>query len=204
MPEAENPIGRVTRCSTQEFTGAVRPSALGLPRFGVFCQAQDSSGDLDIIGVIHNIRVEDDPLARQMAALEELPAEQLADAQQNRQAPVEFNALTVGYRQAGSSLHGLPPQPPLTLAPVRLLSEQELIQFTERVDFARLILARTDIPAEQLLAAALRIAAQAREQERRERYLLQAGRSIARLLAGDLPRLEAVLGALRPAAENGA
>jgi hypothetical protein len=199
MPEADNPIGRVTRCSTQEFTGAVRPSALGLPRFGAFCQAQDSSGSLDIIGVIHNIRVEDDPLARQMAALEDLPAEQLADAQQNRQAPVEFSALSVGYRRAGSYSQGLPPQPPLTLAPVRLLAGQELLQFTERFDFARLILARRDIPAEQLLAAALRIAVQAREENGRERYLLQAGRSIARLLAGDLPRLEAVLGALRHA-----
>ena len=94
MPDPTHPIGRITRCSTESFTGAVRPSALALPAFGAFCQAQDQSDQVQVIGVIYDIRIEDDPLARQMAALEELPAEQLADAQQNRQAPIEFSALT--------------------------------------------------------------------------------------------------------------
>jgi hypothetical protein len=199
MSEPSGPIGRITRCSTQAFTGAVRPSALALPAFGAFCHAQDPSGEVRVIGVIYDIRIEDDPLARQMAALEDLPAEQLADAQQNRQAPIEFSALTVGFSQGEQYSFGLPPQPPLTLAPVHLLQGQALLQFTEQAGFARLILSSPNVPAEQLLAAALRVAVQARAEGERQRYLLAAGRSIARLLAGELPRLEQVLGALRQA-----
>lgn len=197
MPDPTGPIGRITRCSTQSFTGAVRPSALDLPAFGAFCQAQDQSGQVQVIGVIYDIRIEDDPLARQMAALEDLPSEQLADAQQNRQAPIEFSALTVGYRRAKGYSYSLPPQPPLTLAPVSLLEGEDLLQFSEKASFARLILASLNVPAEQLLAAALRSAVQARPEGERDRYLMLSGRSIARLLAGDLARLEQVLGALR-------
>ena len=197
MPDPCGPIGRITRCSTQAFSGAVHPSALARPAFGSFCQAPDSAGEIQILGVIYDLSVEDDPLARQMAALEDLPSEQLADAQKNRQAPVEFSALTVGYRQDDEFAYGLPPRPPLTLAPVTLLSGQDLLRFTEGADFARPILTSPNIPSEQLLAAAVRCAVAARPESERERYLLLAGRAIARLLADDLPRLESVLGALR-------
>jgi len=196
MPATHEPFGRITRCSTQVFSGAIRPSAVEQPVFGAFCGAPDTGGELLVIGVIYDIRIEDDPLARQMAALEDLPAEQLADAQHNRQAPIEFSALTVGYRHAAGSVAGLPPRPPLTLAPVSLLEPPDLLEFSARFDFARLILASPNLPAEQLLAAALRTALAARPESERERYRLQAGRAIARLLAGDLPRLEQVLGAL--------
>ncbi|MFN2149267.1 MAG: hypothetical protein ACK2T2_12830 [Anaerolineales bacterium] len=197
MPETTGPIGRITRCSTQLFSGAVHPSALSRPAFGAFCQAEDTAGEIKVIGVIYDLRIEDDPLARQMAALEDLPAEQLADAQKNRQAPVEFSALTVGYEQGDRIIYALPPRPPLTLSPVFLLSGQDLLRFTGEASFARLILASPNLPSEQLLAAALRSAIAARPEGDRDRYQLLAGRTVARLLAGDLPRLENVLGALR-------
>jgi hypothetical protein len=59
------------------------------------------------------------------------------------------------------------------------------------------VLAAADAPADQLLAAALRMAAQARPPDQREGYLVGAGRELARLLAADLTRLDGILQQLR-------
>lgn len=198
MADVSEPIGRVTRCSTQAFSGAVRTSSLGLPVFGACCQAEAEGGRVQVIGVIHDILIEDDPLARQMAALDDLPAEQLADAQRNRQAPVEFSALTIGYLEEGRFHGGLPAQPPFTLAPVFLLETEKLLQFSRDLSFARQILNAEGIPGNELLAAILKQMAAAHPAGEQERFLLQAGRMIARYLAGDLPRLETILHTLQP------
>jgi len=198
MSDVSEPIGRVTRCSTQAFSGAVRTSSLGLPAFGACCQAEAEDGRVQVIGVIHDIRIEDDPLARQMATLDDLPAEQLADAQRNRQAPVEFSAITLGYLEAGHFISSLPPQPPFTLAPVYLMEQDALLKFSRDLSFTRQILNAEGVPGNELLAAMLKHMAAAYPAGERERFLLQAGRTIARFLAGDLPRLETILHTLQP------
>lgn len=198
MSEMSEPLGRVTRCSTQSFSGAVRASSLGAPAFGACCQAEAEGGRVQVIGVIYDIRIEDDPFARQMAALDDLPAEQLADAQRNRQAPVEFSALTIGYKEAGHYYSGLPPQPPFTLAPVYLMEQDALLDFSRDLSFTRQILNAEGVPGNDLAAAVLKRMADAYPADERERFLLQAGRTIARFLAGDLPRLETILHTLQP------
>ncbi|MCK5053871.1 MAG: hypothetical protein KAR65_06315, partial [Anaerolineales bacterium] len=59
------------------------------------------------------------------------------------------------------------------------------------------ILNAPQLPVDELLATALRLSAQERLEEERERFLLQAGREVARLLAQDLTRLENILRGLR-------
>ena len=50
-----------------------------------------------------------------------------------------------------------------------------------------------DTPADELLTAALERAALARPPEERGFFLLLAGKELARLLANDIPRLDALL-----------
>ena len=67
------------------------------------------------------------------------------------------------------------------------------MRFTERHDWLRTVLGAVEVPADQLLIATLRAAAQARPPDQREPYLVSAGRELARLLALDLSRLDGIL-----------
>jgi hypothetical protein len=191
-------IGRVTRCSTRGFVGALKLPEPEIPVFGGFCQAEAQQGASQVIGLIYDLSIQDDEFARQMAAAEDPAAEVLADGQANRQVPVEFSALAIGYRAGDGFVQRLPPQPPLTLAPIRALSETELRTFTQAFDFLPLVLAAPQIPVTDLLAAAFQTAAASRPASERQSYLLQAGRACARLMTSDLTQLENLLRGLRP------
>ncbi|MCK4692159.1 MAG: hypothetical protein KAT23_00925 [Anaerolineales bacterium] len=193
MEEVHAMIGRVTRCSIRGFVGAVRLPEPDLPSFGAFCKAEAQQGHSQVIGLIYDISIEDDEFARQMATAESLSPEQFSDHQYNRQVPVEFSALAIGYQRDDQFHYNLPPQPPLTLAPIRALTPAERMAFTQRLDFIPLILSAPNLPVDDLLTAALRQAAQDRSGGECRRFLLQAGRECARLLDRDLSRLHVVV-----------
>lgn len=198
MADIKGLIGRVTRCSTLGFVGAVRLPEPDLPAFGSFCQAEAQQGRSQVIGLIYDIRTDDDAFARQVATAEGLTPEQLQDTQANRQVPVEFSALAVGYRNGDEFRYTLPPQPPATLSEIHPLAARDVQRFTDRLDFLPLILSASEVPVDELLAAALRQAAAIRPEGERRRFLVQAGRECARLLGHDLTRLENVIHSLRP------
>ncbi len=193
MPSAISPIGRVTRCSTRGFVGALRLPEPDLPAFGSYCQAEAQQGRSRVVGLIYDISIQDDELARQLAASDSLSPEQLADSQVNRQIPVEYSALAVGYFNGSDVHHSLPPQPPLTLASVYPLGDEEVRAFTDRLDFLPLILSAPNLPVDDLLAASLRVAAGVRPEAERRAYHLRAAEECARLLAADLTRLDTLL-----------
>jgi len=198
MTADERPIGRVTRCSTRGFVGAVRLPEPQWPVFGTFCRAEAQQGQSQVIGLIYDLSIEDDELARQLAASEAIRPEQLADSQVNRQVPVEYRALAVGYLNGAGFTQALPPQPPLTLAPVYRLSDEQVRTFTERLDFLPLMLNVPEIPVDDLMAAALKSAAAVRPESERRGYLVRAAAEVARLVGRDLTRLESLLRAVRP------
>jgi hypothetical protein len=195
-PTAE-PIGRVTRCSSRGFVGAVRLPEPDVPAFGAFCSAETQRGQTHVIGLIYDMSIEDDELARQMASADELSREQLADAQTNRQVPLEFSALTVGYARGEAYYYSLPPQPPLTLAAIYPLGEDEVHRFTQRFDFLPLIFGADRLPVDDLVAAALRTASMTYPENQRQSFLIQAGRECARFMAADLNRLENLIRVLQ-------
>jgi hypothetical protein len=197
MSPTPEPIGRVTRCSSRGFVGAVRLPEPDLPAFGTFCSAETQRGQTRVIGVIYDMSIEDDELARQMASADDLSREQLADAQTNRQVPLEFSALTIGYAREGTFYYSLPPQPPLTLAAIYPLPEDELHAFTQRFDFLPLIFGAERLPVDDLVAAALRHASMTYPENQRQPYLIQAGRECARFMAADLNRLENLIRGLQ-------
>jgi hypothetical protein len=197
MVVTQTPMGRVTRCSTRGFVGAVRLPEPDIPAFGGFCVAETQHGQTRVIGLIYDLSIEDDELARQMATAGDLSREQLADAQTNRQVPLEFSALTVGFAREGTYHYTLPPQPPLTLAEVYPLDMNEVHAFTERFDFLPLIFGADRLPVDDLLAAALKQASLTYPEKQRLPYLVQAGRECARFMAADLNRLENLIRSLQ-------
>ena len=198
MSSDDKAIGRVTRCSTRGFVGAVRLPEPEWPVFGTFCQADAQQGRSRVIGLIYDLSIEDDELARQLAATESLSPEQLADSQVNRQVPVEYHALAVGYRTGDRFVQSLPPQPPLTLAPIHRLPDADVRKFTAQFDFLKLVTAVQEFPVDDLLAAALQTAAAARPESERRAYLIEAAAECARLVGRDLTRLESLVRSLRP------
>lgn len=189
----QDTIGRVTRCSTRGFVSALRTPEPNLPIFGSFCMAEAQSGASQVVGLIYDISIQDDEFARQMAVAEGAAPEELSDSQVNRQVPVEFSALAVGYQREGAFVHRLPPQPPLTLAPVFPMQEEQIRGFTERLDFLRILVSTPQLPVDDLLVAALETAAAARPRDDRRAFLLESGKEITRLISDDLTRLDNLL-----------
>lgn len=193
-------VGRIIRSSTTRFAVGCRVLRPQVPAFGALVQVRALDGG-EIYGLIHDVRMEDDPFVRQMAATDGLPAEYVEDQRQNRQVPIEVGVLVVGYRRDAEIFQRLPPQPPLSLDIIRSCPEDEVVAFTQRFDYFRLVLDNRDIPCEELIAANLRAAAEARR-ARGYGFLVEAGRELARLLAMDPVRLDAVLRRLRPDAPS--
>lgn len=200
MSEEQHMIGRVTRCSTRGFVGAVRLPEPELPVFGGYCLAEAQSGASHVVGLIYDISVEDDEFARQIATTDSAAPEQIADARQNRLVPVEFSALAVGYRRQDNFYYSLPPQPPLSLAPVHRMPPEDVRAFTSSWDYLPLVLSARQVPVDELLVAALTEAANERQDSERRRFLIEGGRACARLLGEDMVRVSNLLNSLRSAA----
>ncbi len=196
-------VGRIVRSSTTRYAVGCQVLQREVPVFGSLVKVPAMEGD-EVYGLIYDVRMEDDPFVRQIAAAtDELGPEYIEDMRRNRQVPIEVAVLVVGYQHAGTIYHRLPPQPPLSLDVICTCTDQELARFTEQFDYFRLVLDNQDLPADELLAANLRYAAQARAKEpagekEREDFLVDAGRELARLLAMNLSRLDAILRRIRP------
>ncbi|HEY71458.1 MAG TPA: hypothetical protein G4O08_12835 [Anaerolineae bacterium] len=198
MSEKAVLIARVTRCSTRSFVGASRLPEADVPTFGSFCKARAQRGQSEVIGLIYDIRIEDDEMARQIAIAADPSQEQLADNRVSRLIPIEISCLAVGYSSQDGYAYALPPQPPMTLDDVFALSRDEVMAFTQSMDFVPLVFSAPGLPADELLAACLRYSAEVRPQSEQRAFLVEAGRVCARQLAGDVARLDRLVRNLAP------
>jgi hypothetical protein len=170
-----------------------------MPSFGAFVQTHFNNGvDVDVIGLIYAIHIDDDPLVRQLIMANHVETATLRDQRENRMVPVEISVVNVGYRIGRETFHNLPPRPPMSLDPVYLCDDDMIYDFTQKFDFFRLVLNTSEVPAEELLAAALRHAASARPMREQRDFLVRAGRRLAQLLSYDLPRLNHMLRLIKP------
>jgi len=189
-------VGRVLRSSTAGFSIGCRMLRQDVPEFGAFVKV--AQGSYQVIGLIYDVQFADDPLVRQIIAADSMP-EELRKDQAQRLAPIEISVLVVGFVRAGRVYQHLPPQPPATLDQIVMCTHDEVSEFTRELTFLRTILDAQHVPADELAAACLRLAAAARPETLRRAFLVEAGRELARLLADDPVRLEGILGRMRPA-----
>ena len=189
-------VGRVLRASTTTFTiGCKELISRGeqlTPQFGALVKALGRNGDV-VYGLIYNVTIEDDAFVRQLVAAGVENAEFIEDQRQNRQVPIVVDVLVVGHGRGLEVFHRLPPQPPGTLDQIYACNSAEVVRFTARNGWVPTVLSAEEAPADQLMVAAQRAAAQARPPDQREAYLVAAGRELARLLVLDLVRLDGIL-----------
>lgn len=194
-------VGRVLRASTTGFDCGTRSNRIDERHtFGSFVKVPISDGGTACaIGLIYAIRIDDDPLARELVMASSIDHSTLFDQRDNRMVPVEVCVINVGYCYDGVMYHSLPPRPPLSLTEVELCDSQEVYDFTSTFEYFRLVLGASEVPADELLAAALNYAAGvfATEQERYD-FKVKCGRQLALLLSHDLKRLSHVLALIRP------
>jgi hypothetical protein len=194
----ETTIGRLLRSSTIGYVFGCSVPEPKVPLFGMFVKAPAQRGQSETIGIIFNITITDDPFVRQMVAAPDLSEAYIQDQRVNRQVPIEVSVLAVGYRNGAGYIQALPPQPPITLDRISACSDAEVCDFNRRLDYLRLILNAPDAPADELMVAGVRHAAECYPQEGRVGFLKEAGREMARLLSRDLARLEYLLRRIRP------
>jgi len=188
-------VGKVINASNARFAVGCRLLRSQVPTFGALVKAEAESG-VTVLGLIRDVQLLDDPLVRQVAVLPQEPPEVIAD-QYQRLLPIEVQVQVVGYRQGEQWRHWLPPQPPMSLVEIVTCTPEELIAFSRRFDYFRLVLESRDPLSDELLTAHLRYAAAARGEAGRD-FLVEAGRELARLLAMDLQRLDGLLRRIRP------
>ncbi len=195
MSDSSIPVGRVLRSTTSMFTIGTRVLPAEVPLFGALVKARINP-NCDAFGLVYEVAIEDDQLSRQLVAADK--PEYVADHRFNRQVPIDISVLIVGHRLGERVYQYLPPQPPIALAKIGTCTREEIVQFTEEFTFFRTVLYAKDGPADELLAAALRTAADARGDAGKRPYLVKAGRELSRLLAFDAVRLEGLLRRIRP------
>jgi hypothetical protein len=191
-------IGWVLRASTVGFTVGCRILHPTLPRFGDLVKVPLPDEQTHVFGLIYDVQVRDDPSVRQLILVGEIEREALLDQRENRLGPIEVSVLVGGYQQGKRLIQGLPPQPPLSLDILVLCEDNDLRAFTERLDYLRLVLNAPQIPVDELLVNNLQRAAEACPPENRRKFLVGAGRELARLLNDDLIRLDTILRRIRP------
>ncbi len=193
----ERCIGRVLSSSTTRCVAGCPALLPEEPTFGAFVKVQVPNGT-EVYGLIYDVAFQDDLLVRQLIGAEQISEEVLRDQRENRQIPIEVAVLVVGYRRDGVVYHVLPPQPPPALNEVMLCNEEEVVAFTRSFDYFRTVVATSDLPADELVAASLRQASRHRGGDESDRsYLIRAGRELVRLLNDDLVRLESILRRVR-------
>lgn len=191
------PIGWVLRASTVGFAVGCRVLEPSVPHFGDLVKVPLPDG-IQIFGLIYDVQVRDDPAVRQLILAGEMEPEAVLDQRENRLVPIEISVLVVGYQRDRAIIQGLPPQPPLSLDILIMCDDRDIRAFTERLGYLRLVLDAAQIPAEELIIANLRQAAEVYPPETRHQFLTTAGRELARLLSSDLVRLDGILRRIRP------
>jgi len=198
-PPPDQVIGRVLRSSTAGFSAGARVNMIEEPTFGMLVKAHPrDSGRDEVYGLLYNIHIDDDPLVRQMVLADNVSDEMIRDHRTHRIVPVEMSVLSIGYRAFdGLIRHSFPPRPPMSLDPVVLCTADEIAEVMRRFDFFPMIF-NAQVPSEQLLAASLLLAAQTLPENQQYTYLVEAGREAARLLSGDMNRLDNMLRLIYP------
>jgi len=199
VQENRSVVGRILRASTTGFDCGTRGSRIDdRHTFGAFVKVPISEDpSVYAVGLIYAIRIDDDPLARELVMASYVDNNTLIDQRENRLVPVEICVVNVGHAN-GSMFQSLPPRPPMSLSEVELMSAEEVYLFTRRFDYFRLVLNAKEVPSDELLAAALRYASFAYPEDERYDFLVRSGRRIAELLSHDLKRLSHVLALIKP------
>lgn len=203
-------IAEVIETATTEFLAqCLEPEDLSfpaMPPFGSWVKSFDEEANNQIYGVVYHATTSPiDSVHRARAlgmSLEDLRQQQpqifAMLKTEFRVSIVGFQTVESGNRQKldGRYYQHLPPRPPQVHQAVYRCEPDEVIGFTDELDFLRTLLQVGNVPSESLVAAAIREVYQLRQFERE--WLVQAGRTVGTLLKDDYDRLRMILNQIHP------
>jgi hypothetical protein len=187
-------VGEVIEASTTEFLAQAQQLDAA-PPFGAFVQVANDDG-VTILGVVAHVQTSGiDPGARAIMRGHDDVRDDLI-YQENPDLPLVLRttywALVVGFTEGGTIYQFLPPRPARLHYSVVPCSAAAVRSFTDAgLDYLGALLAGTEIPVDELLAANLRLTAVQRGET--QDFLGSAGRELAYLLHADYGRLTAIL-----------
>ena len=206
--DSRNPmhIGEVIETSTTGFLAqCLEPEDLKfpvMPPFGSWIKSFDEESGNKILAIVTYVTTSPIDSVHRARALG-LSLEELREQQPQIFAMLktEFKAAIVGF-EAPSGNNGnstslgrvyqyLPPRPPQIHQSVYHCDAEEVVHFTENLDFLRTLLQVKDIPVESLVAAAVRDVYRQRQANRD--WLVNVGRTLSTLLKDDYDRLRYIL-----------
>ncbi len=190
-------IGHLLRASNSAYVFGCQIEQIHSPSFGALVGIACHDG-YQVYGLIHDIRITDDGLVRQLITAGTINEEIILDNRINRNVPVEIGVLAIGYRQNDRIFHLLPPRPPLTLDAIYLCAAEEIVSFCSagRFGYFRHILRAVETPIGELLAAHFQQVYQAYLSIGDTSWVDRATREVIIQLRDDYPTLMSVLGAL--------
>lgn len=200
-------IGEVIETSTTEFLAqcleAEDLSFPSIPPFGSWIKSFDEESGNKIMGVVTFVTTSPIDSVHRARALG-LSLEELREQQPQIFAMLktEFRATIVGFEtptisnngkapQKGKFYQYLPPRPPQIHQGVYLCDREEVINFSNNLDFLRTLLDVQGISPDALTAASIRQMYQSRPGDRS--WLVQVGRTLSLLLKDDYDRLRYIL-----------
>ncbi|HEY9619096.1 MAG TPA: HAS-barrel domain-containing protein [Crinalium sp.] len=200
-------IAEVIETSTTEFLAqCLEPDDLSfavMPPFGSWVKSFDEESGNQIYAVVYHATTTPIDSVHRARALG-LSLQDLREQQPQIFAMLktEFRAAIAGFQTRERSRDGtlrlnetvyqhLPPRPPQVHQAVYYCEPEEIIHFSENLDFLRTLLQVSGAPVDSLAAAAIREIYQLRKGDRS--WLVQAGRMISLLLKDDYDRLRVIL-----------
>ncbi|MEO1294198.1 MAG: HAS-barrel domain-containing protein [Cyanobacteria bacterium J06636_16] len=204
-PHSRQPqhIAEVVETSTTGFLAqCLEPDALSfaqMPPFGSWVKAVDEDSGNCIYGVVYHATTSPLDSVHRATALG-LSLTELREQQPQIFAMLktEFRVAIVGFQPAGGDLtyQHLPPRPPQVHQAVYQCETEEIIAFTEQLDFLKTLMDMGGAPVDGLIAAVIRTIYQLRRLDRD--WLVQAGRRLNVLIKDDYDRLRVILSQIHP------
>src|SRR5438552_1108908 len=155
-----DPIGEVISADSQRFEAECR-RLYGAPALGSFVRVEGA--ERSVFGVVAHVSTAAVDPGRRTQALHLSPG-QLAERMPQLELVLRtcFSALVVGYGDAAEVRPYLPPHPPEIHRFVHACTPAEVEALTREPDFLRVLAVATEIPVEDVLAAAVLQAAAVR------------------------------------------
>ncbi|MBD0267839.1 HAS-barrel domain-containing protein [Pseudanabaena sp. FACHB-2040] len=199
-----NHIAEVVETATTEFLAqCLEPDTLSfpvMPPFGSWVKSWDDESGNQIYGVVYHATTSPiDSVHRARAlgmSLDDLREQQ---PQIFAMLKTEFRVAIVGFqppKRGAVAYQHLPPRPPQVHQAVYRCDSDEVMAFTEQLDFLRTLMDMPGAPVDGLIAAVIRHCYQLRKLDRD--WLVQAGRTLSVLLKDDYDRLRVILGQIHP------
>jgi hypothetical protein len=198
MNQMNQRLGEVIEASTTGFTAQCY-ELYDLPPLGSLVKTGENMHEL--FGVVCHATTEGlEPGRKPIARGKDEPDEEAifqANPQLSKLLRSEFSTLVVGHRNGEKIYQYLPPRPARIHSFVNACSPEELKDFGQTFGFLKILVnAEIETPADELIAATLRMMGSAYEDPRP--FLINAGKELAGLLGEDYGKLKAILERIKP------